>query len=100
MNKESLEVLKDDELQLQWTAKGAENATLQRVVMEIDKSTAEAYVRGRDDAAQTLRDLSRRIAHQQKATSDELQMFINEDSRRSLEYRQKLGGDPRKKVSA
>ena len=80
-----------DELEFQrlWSSKSGETAALEQVIALLNKRTADAYVRHRDEVATDLRNAASAVVELHRNAADDLREFIEADKKRQYERRPK-----------
>lgn len=77
------------EFRLNWTSCAATASALKGIAAQALGKAGELYSRRQDSAAEALRSFGLTIEHQAQKASDELQEYIKEDARRTVDFKNK-----------
>jgi hypothetical protein len=82
----------DDELEFRlcWTSKASEVSTYAGCRNMAENAASTAYIRKRDDVAESMRNLATSFQALEQTATSELREYIKEDQRREYEFRSKM----------
>lgn len=81
----------EKEFQGAWNQLAGEVSNLNYVIAYLAEQSGKAYIAGKDDVAESLRDLLRHFKRRSQELGDKLEGFIKEHQRRDWEIRKAQG---------
>ena len=74
-----------------WSSAAGELSAMKSAIIEVERRSGEAFIRGRDEVANALRDLAVALGRSRNELERKVDGFIKEDARRKHELRRVLG---------